>query len=204
MRTILNKRNEINEGLLSRGADMVYAIRFLKLLVTPFKKTEAFKQGLVDENGYRTEIPIETNDQRSAFTIFHRLVFNVKKLMAKVPFGKTRLASYAAALFLVKEHTGISSERLKSILIESGETDLDTINESAWFENNNKLNKGTYTLVNDIASPDTAEFIARKNTKVIVTEATKPADTLFDINIYKVKHLNTKQFVYITNMDIKR
>ena len=33
MRTVLNKRNEINEGLLSRGADMVYAIRFLKLLV---------------------------------------------------------------------------------------------------------------------------------------------------------------------------
>ena len=143
MRTVLNKRNEINEGLLSRGADMVYAIRFLKLLVTPFKKTEAFKQGLVDENGYRTEIPIETNDQRSAFTIFHRLVFNVKRLLGKVPGGKSTLGSYAAALFLIKENSELSEEEIKAVMSEVLDAqELESLEEATFKPGNLKLKNG--------------------------------------------------------------
>ena len=92
--------------MASPAIDAFITFRFLKLLVTPFNKTEAFRLGIIDERGkvlrkYKT---LERVEERQAYTILHRLVFNVKKLIEKVPGGKSRLASYAAALFLIKEH----------------------------------------------------------------------------------------------------
>ena len=92
--------------MASPAIDAFITFRFLKLLVTPFNKTEAFRLGIIDERGkvlrkYKT---LERIEERQAYTILHRLVFNVKKLIEKVPGGKSRLASYAAALFLIKEH----------------------------------------------------------------------------------------------------
>ena len=88
-------------SILSIGADAIYTFRFLKLLVTPFNKTEAFKLGIIDKDGKRTDKKIENSKERSTFTTFHRLVFNLKKLIGAAPGGKTRLASYASALFLL-------------------------------------------------------------------------------------------------------
>ena len=77
----MNQAQEImNEGLLSRAGDMFYAFRFLKLLVTPFEKTKAFEMGLIDKNGKKikkAELPAE----KATYTIFHRLVFNIKKIL---------------------------------------------------------------------------------------------------------------------------
>ena len=92
--------------MASPAIDAFITFRFLKLLVTPFNKTEAFRLGIIDQRGkvlrkYKT---LERTEERQAYTILHRLVFNVKKLIEKVPGGKSRLASYAAALFLIKEH----------------------------------------------------------------------------------------------------
>ena len=44
-------------GLLLRGADTVYALRFLRLLTMPWEKTAAFKAGVIDENGNRIKKP---------------------------------------------------------------------------------------------------------------------------------------------------
>ena len=68
-------------GILSRAADLAYAIRFLKLFVTPFNKTKAFELGIIDEKG-KNLIKVRefgNSDQRGAYTVFHRLVFNLKK-----------------------------------------------------------------------------------------------------------------------------
>jgi len=40
------------------------------------------------------------------------MIANIKKLLGKVPGGKTRLASYAAALFLIKEYKHFSDDSL--------------------------------------------------------------------------------------------
>lgn len=87
--------------------DTVYTYRFLKLLVTPFNKTEAYKLGLIDENGERTDKQVENSTEREAFTLFHRIIFNLKKLLEKFPAGKTHIASYVAALALLREHYNI-------------------------------------------------------------------------------------------------
>ena len=67
-------------GLVSRTADLYYTFKFLKLLVTPWKDTDAYKLGIVDENGkvLRRAATLTSDRDKSAYTYFHRLVFNIK------------------------------------------------------------------------------------------------------------------------------
>lgn len=81
--------------------------KFVKLLVTPFNKTEAYKLGIIDEKGnyLKKQKDLVNTQERMASNIFTRLVWNIKKLIEKVPFGKSTLGSLTAALFLLKEET---------------------------------------------------------------------------------------------------
>jgi hypothetical protein len=107
---------------LLRGPDFFYAIRFLRLLTTKWENTNAFKLGIVDKNGKKLKKP-QTSEEKGAYNTFHKLVYNIKRLINKIPLGKSTLASYAAALFLIKEHTGISDKKLVKVIKES--TGLD-------------------------------------------------------------------------------
>lgn len=97
---------------ISIATDAIYTYRFLKLLVTPFDKTKAYELGLVDENGKRTDKKVSSSEERAAYNLFHRLVFNIKKVLALAPGGSSRIASYAAALFLLKEQYGIDVDKV--------------------------------------------------------------------------------------------
>ena len=96
---------------MSRAIDLFVTYRFLKLLVTPWKKQEAYKLGIIDDKGKNLikSSKFEREDQRAAFTLLHRLVFNCKRILSKIPFVKTQLGTYAAALFLLKEHYKIEN-----------------------------------------------------------------------------------------------
>jgi hypothetical protein len=82
--------------------DLFYTFQFLKRLTTPFNKTDAFKEGLIDANGKLLKSP-KSLKEKDAYTSFDRLTFNLKRLLGKLPGGKSTIASYAAALFLLKE-----------------------------------------------------------------------------------------------------
>ena len=200
----------LKEGILSRAADLFYAFRFLKLLVTKWENTPAFKLGLIDRKGKRLkDKKIETPVEKSAYTVFHRLVFNIKRLLMKIPGVSTgRLASYAAALFLIREHTGMSEKQIKKIMDQVDlEFDWDNLplQESKWFINVlGELNPGAYTLVNNIASPDTGEYIAMANTRIITYTAQEPYATFLGESIYKVYHPKTNQKIFITTGDITK
>jgi hypothetical protein len=89
----------------NKVADLLLIYQFIKRLTTPFNKTEAYKLGLIDEKGKRLK-KAETKEEESAMGYFDRLVFNIKRLLEKVPGGSSRLGSYAAAMWLIKEeHT---------------------------------------------------------------------------------------------------
>ena len=85
--------------------DIFMVYQFLKRLATPFEKWPAYKAGVIDGQG---NIIIKKRDrstleQKKSFKIFDLMILKLKKLLGKVPLGKTKLASYAAALWLVKE-----------------------------------------------------------------------------------------------------
>lgn len=185
------------------AADMIYAFRFLKLLTTSWDDTDAYKLGVIDGNGKVLKKPT-TREEKNSYTIFIKLVFNIKRLLEKVPGGKTRLASYAAALFLIKEHTGMSEKRLAEMLEKFGYTMDDTNLQESWIINEEQLLPGRYKLIKDVASLETGEVIGRRGTYVSVIENCMPTDTIFNAHIYKVKHVNTHQMLYVSVGDIVR
>lgn len=82
---------------------MVY--QFLKRLVTPFTQWPAYIEGIIDEKGniVKKANDRHTLDEKRALTKFDLLVLRIKRLLEKVPGGKSKLVSYAAALYLIKE-----------------------------------------------------------------------------------------------------
>lgn len=92
--------------------DLFLVYQFIRRLATPFNKWEAYKLGIIDEKG---KVLIKSKDftkaaQRKAWGVFDRMIANLKKLLAKVPGGSSRFASYAAALFLIKEYKHFTDE----------------------------------------------------------------------------------------------
>lgn len=91
--------------MASRLVDNLLAYRILSLLVRPFKETEAFKLGIVDENGkiLKKANTLQTTQERDAYNYLTRLVFNLKRILMKLPGGENRLKSIIAAFYLVRE-----------------------------------------------------------------------------------------------------
>jgi len=111
---------EPKRGSMSKGMDIWYTYQFLKRLSTPWEETQAFQLGLLDKKGKRIRKPRNT-DERNAYTLFDRMVFNTKRLMQK--FGlKDKTSTFAAALFLLKEQESMfeltDSEARQKILSE--------------------------------------------------------------------------------------
>ena len=89
---------------MARGIDFLITYRVVKMLITPFEKTEAFKRGIIDKKGkvlikYKK---VEGSD-RKHYTLLHRFTFNLKRILQKVGLG-SKLGSFAVALaLLIKE-----------------------------------------------------------------------------------------------------
>lgn len=85
--------------------DNLIAYRVLSMLVKPFEETDAFKMGIIDATGKNLikSRDFTSSDQKDAYTYLHRLVFNLKKILNKLPGGESKLKNVVAAFFLVKE-----------------------------------------------------------------------------------------------------
>jgi len=101
---------ELKEGVVGGAMNLYFIYKFLRILTTPFASTDAFKLGIIDEKGkiLKKKSKLKTIEEKEAYTMFDRLVWKLKRLMEKIPFGKTRLASYAAALWLIKEENNFN------------------------------------------------------------------------------------------------
>ena len=197
-------------GLIKRAGDLVYTFRFLTLLVTPFDKTKAYEAGIIDEDGKRLKsFDKNTMEARDAYknyyTPFHRLVFNVKRLMAKAPGGSSRLASYAAALYLIKENYSVSEKKILKGLSEIGVDPTDLLaEENQWFVlENGQLSPGVYKLKHEKVVEDVDIMIA-KGSKVKVLDDCLPVGDILGLNIYEAIHMQTNKKVYITSSEIVR
>ena len=180
-------------------SDALYALRFLRLLTTPWKDTNAYKKGIIDDKGKLLRKP-ETSEEKAVYNIFHKLVFNIKRLVGK----NQNLGSYAAALFLIKENMNLSEDELTEALEELGFNVNSQELEESWIQNGETLLPGSYKLLDDFASPKTGDIIARKGTRINVSEASEPVDMIFGAYIYEVTHIPTKQKIYVTAGDLNR
>ena len=87
------------------GVDTFIVYKIISALSTPFDETEAFKMELIDKDGKKLR-SAKTQKERAALTMFDRLIFNLKRTLSKVGLT-SRIATMAAALFLIREHANI-------------------------------------------------------------------------------------------------
>jgi hypothetical protein len=116
--------------MASRLIDNLIAYRILYMLVTPFTDTKAYKLGIIDDKGtnLRKTSTLKTSEERDAYTYLNRLVFNMKKIINKLPGGESRLKSLVAALFLVKEYY-VAKERTTSLMEQRYLRILEEVNK---------------------------------------------------------------------------
>ena len=194
---------------MGRAIDLFVTYRFIKLLVTPFEKTDAFKLGIIDEKGVRTKKRLYKAVEQNAYTVLHKLVFNIKKIFQKVPGLRTKLGTYAAALFLLKdtfkEHIEdpemFEKEFMKYLKENDIELDNDISEEVIGF--GEVLPKGNYVLVNDILNKEEEDLSAKKGDKVVAFADEAPVDTVLGVDIFPVVHVKTQEKIYVSLEDIK-
>ena len=202
---------------MGRAIDLFVTYRFLKLLTTPFQKQDAYKLGIIDEKGNRIKKPkstkpaveLATTELKNAYTILHKLVFNIKKIFAKVPGLRTKVGTYAAALFLLKDTFKESvndpdmfeKEFVKFLKENNIELDDSISEEVIGF--GEVLPKGEYVLANDILNKEEEELSAKTGDKVIAYEDEAPVDTVLGVEIFPVIHVQSQEKIYVSLEDIK-
>ena len=202
---------------MGRAIDLFVTYRFLRLLTTPFEDTDAFKFGIIDEKGNRIkkkgstkpEVELATSELKNSYTILHKLVFNIKKIFNKVPGLRTKVGTYAAALFLLKDTFKESvddpdmfeKEFIKFLKENDIELDNEISEEVIGF--GEVLPKGEYVLVNDILNKEEEELSAKKGDKVIAYDDEPPVDTVLGVEIFPVIHDKTQEKIYVSLEDIK-
>ena len=202
---------------MGRAIDLFVTYRFIKLLTTPFEKTDAFKFGIIDENGNRIKdkttrkpvVVLNTSELKNAYTILHKLVFNIKKIFAKVPGLRTKVGTYAAALFLLKdtlrEHVSdpdvFEKEFIKYLKQNKIELDREISEEVIGF--GEVLPKGEYVLKNDILNKEEEDLTAKKGDKVVAFADESPVDTVLGVEIFPVIHVKSQEKIYVSLEDIK-
>ena len=202
---------------MGRAIDLFVTYRFLKLLTTPFEDQDAFKLGVIDEKGNRIRQPkstkpaveLSTTELRNSYTILHKLVFNIKKIFAKVPGLRTKVGTYAASLFLLKDTFKESvsdpdifeKEFMKYLRENNIEFDDDISEQVIGF--GELLPKGNYVLINDILNKEEEELSAKKGYKVIAYEDESPVDTVLGVEIFPVIHIKSQEKIYVSLEDIK-
>lgn len=192
-------------GIIKKGADLVYAFRFVRMLVMKWENWDAYKEGLIDAKGKRIKsVRIKTDAQKNAYTPFIRLVANLKRIIQKIPGGGSKLGSFASALFLLKEKYNMSDDKLRDALQEYGLDTSDILEEeSQWFMlEDNQLSPGIYRVKEDKILNESYDEMVFGKDQIRVLDDSYPIGDIFGLNVYEATHLKTNKQVYVTANEI--
>jgi|TARA_Y100000296_G_scaffold21674_1_gene25681 hypothetical protein len=195
---------------MGRAIDLLITYRVIKLLVTPFEKTKAFKLGIIDKAGkvLRKARTLKTSEEKTAYTLLHRFVFNLKRMIHLVPGGKSKIGTYAAALVMLlredRENYLNSNDIEKALYRHLVENDLikydNKLREGLEMD---YLPKGRFTVTDelrDLHNEITADVGDLVSTKYDI----KPSDKFFGVNIYELYNEDRNAKVVISEDNIER
>jgi hypothetical protein len=144
----------------NRFIDAAIVYRILRMLVTPFDKTDAFRLGIIDAKGkiLKRESQLRTIEERNAYTLLHRLVFRLKRIIEKVPLENKKFISFAAALALIRENyeKGVEPVNLESLFLQEMLKEHDTILVEHFFANKYTMTFKQFTEENGAAPANNA------------------------------------------------
>jgi|TARA_Y100000034_G_scaffold128114_1_gene182193 hypothetical protein len=185
---------------MGSALDVMIAYKFVKILATPWKKTDAYKLGIIDDNGdvLIKRKDLKTGTQKKAYTLIHRLVWNIKKLLDKLPPTRTKLGSFAAALWLLKEEWGLDKN---NTLLEDSFLDYINIppNDSLLLSESQKnkiIKTGDYMVRKGVF------YNNIKEQDIITINKIEPIGHILGVQLVEGIHKNTGKKVLISNEDI--
>jgi len=193
---------------MGRAIDLLITYRVIKLLVTPWEKHDAYKLGIIDNKGkvLRKAKTLKTSEEKKSYTLLHRFVFNLKRLIGIVPGGKSKLGSYAAALgLLLKEEKEINSIELeKDLYNHLRQNNLislgDQLNETVGYD---YLPKSKFLMIDELRDLEDS-VIAEVGDVVENIVDQKPIDKYFGVNLYKVINEETQKTIVVSEDNIER
>jgi len=94
---------DTNQKTFGRGMDIYIVYKFIKFIALPWTDWEAYKLGIIDDKGEILMKHRKTKEEKNNFTLFHKLCRNLKRLLEKMPGGKSKLGKAVAAYFLLRE-----------------------------------------------------------------------------------------------------
>jgi len=150
--------------MASRAVDLLITYRIMKLLVTPFDKQEAFKYGIIDKQGkvLRPWRTISKTVEKQSYTMLHRFIFNLKRILQKAGLGG-RLGTFAVALATL-------------------------IRENKEFEQHQKLIEST--IIKYLKKEKLYEELLQEEGHIVgnkqITE--QPINTCFGIDLYQIEN----------------
>ena len=192
-------------GLVKSAVDLTYTFRFIRMLVMKWENWDAYKLGIIDENGKRQRnVKLDTDEKKSAYTPFIRLCANIKRLTSKIPGGGTRLGSFAAALYLIKEKFELTDKQLEKIIEKCNIDTYDILaEENQWFMLEDKqLSPGMYRVYNPKLLNTSCEEMVWAKDQIKVDEECFPVGDVFGLDIYEATHVKTNQKVFIAASEI--
>ena len=183
---------------MGRVIDALIAYRVLKLLVTPFNKTKAFKFGIIDDKGkvliksknfLKTFSSQELPKAREAYTLLIRFVFNLKRLLGKVGIRGPITTSAAAAIAFFKEENGENLEVEKTVYKHLRENGFEFEIKENYGE---PFKPGTYRVNRDITDLE-GDIVININEEIVFEGNT---DTIMGYDVFKYRN------VYLTTEDL--
>ena len=192
-------------GVVKRAADLAYTFRFIRMLVMDWKNWDAYKLGIINDEGKRDKnVKLDSDEKRAAYTPFVRLAANIKRLVSSIPGGGSKLGSFAAALYLIKEKYQLRDRDLVKI-IEKVDVDVFDllVEQNEWFVVQDKLlSPGMYRLYESKIVNKTCDEIVNAKDQIRVNDDCYPVGDVFGIDIYEVTHVRTNQAVYVAAGEI--
>lgn len=173
---------------MSDYVDNLIAFKILYSLVTPFEKTEAYKQGVIDKDGnVLVRSKDQTQEQKNSYNMLDRLAFSLKRIIGKLPGGKSQIASLAAAYYLVKEcydsKTKLNEHRVKHImgLVEDG---ITLVEEEILVEKFLKLKEDGEAISTSAIANKTGPSVSTDQPVISIKKKRKP-DSSVDEPIFR-------------------
>ena len=201
-------RQNLTEG---QAIDLFVAYRFLRILTTPWEDQEAYKLGIIDKDGklLRKRNTLKTDAEKKSFTLLHRLIFNLKRILHKIPLVRSKLGTYATALYLLKQHFAGQVEDEDTIekafsgwLVDNGYLTKEELEESV-IGIGATLPKGRYKLTQDIFAGNEGDIKGKKGDTVVAFADTPPTGSVIGQDIFVVIHQKSKEEIYVSLEDLK-
>ena len=201
-------RQNLTEG---QAIDLFVAYRFLRILTTPWEDQEAYKLGIIDKDGklLRKRNTLKTDAEKTSFTLLHRLIFNLKRILHKIPLVRSKIGTYATALYLLKQHFAGQVENEDTIekaftgwLVDNGYLTKEELEESV-IGIGATLPKGSYKLTQDIFAGNEGDIKGKKGDTVVAFADTPPTGSVIGQDIFVVIHQKSKEEIYVSLEDLK-